>query len=862
MKKSLLFLTASAITAITWSNPLLAAAAEPAGSQPATADPAGAQPASTQPSAAAAPAPAAPASDPSGMADIIVTARRIQERLQDVPISITVFDNRQLANRNIDRPSDLATYTPSLSTTSSLGGDYTSYAIRGFSQAARTAASVAVYFADVVAPRSGPSINGGDGAGPGQFMDLQNVQVLKGPQGTLFGRNTTGGAVLLVPSKPTNKLEGYVEGQYGSYDWKVVRGVVNVPLSDVARFRVAGEFQDRDGLTKNYGIGPSRFDDRHFFSLRASLVLDLTPDLENYTILSYSKSRNNGTLNRILSCDPTVFPLGTLACGSANAQFARQQGRTVFSGENDLLDPYIRREQWGIINTTTWHASDTLTIKNIASYTQLVSDIKADVSGTNFTIPTGQITFPGLGAVSTGALAGLPITFIQVPSSNYHTAADQYTASEELQFQGQTGNGRLIWQAGLYGEKSGPLGLVVEPSSTLLNCTNAAQLQCSDPLRNIVVNALNLPPAFQSLIPSIGSDEVQSANIRFVNLGIYAQATYSLTDKLKLTGGIRYSDDKTRSSGSDTIYSFQQTNVPVAACARLDLSLSNGCLVSFKQKSAKPTWLVDLDYKPDDDILLYAKYARGYRQGSISVTSSDGYQTFGPESVDSYETGAKLSLRGALRGYINVSAFYNNLKNQQLQATFIPALGQGRPEAGIVNAGKSRVYGVEVESVLVPFRGMTLSGSYAYLNTKLQQISPIDCDPAKYIQCASTSLQGQDLIQSPRHKFSIGATYQLPLDGSVGKVSAGAVFTYQSSQLFPVQAGADQKQPGYGLLNLNLNWDNALGLPVDLSVFATNALNKKYRDFIFGLFTSTGVELAHYGEQRIVGAKLRYRFGG
>ena len=244
------------------------------------------------------------------------------------------------------------------------------------------------------------------------------------------------------------------------------------------------------------------------------------------------------------------------------------------------------------------------------------------------------------------------------------------------------------------------------------------------------------------------------------------------------------------------------------------------------------------------------------------MTSADGYQTFRPESVDAYEAGAKLSLRGALRGYINVSAFYNTLTNQQLQATFFPTAARGgRVESGIVNAGKSRVYGLELESVLVPFQGLTLSGSYAYLNTRLQEIAPLVCDTTQYSQCAATSVQGQDLTQSPRHKFSIGGTYQLPLNGSIGKISAGAVFSYQSSQLFPVQAGADQKQPGYGTLNLNVNWDNVAGLPIDLSAFATNALNKKYREFIFGLFTSAGIELTHYGEQRMLGVKLRYRFG-
>lgn len=109
-----------------------------------------------------------------------------------------------------------------------------------------------------------------------------------------------------MPYKPTDRLEGYVEGQYRSFDWKVVRGVLNVPLGDRARLRLSGEFQDRDGTTRNYGIGPKAFDDRHYVTLRASLVVDLTPDLENYTIASYSKSDTDGTLNTLLNCNGAV----------------------------------------------------------------------------------------------------------------------------------------------------------------------------------------------------------------------------------------------------------------------------------------------------------------------------------------------------------------------------------------------------------------------------------------------------------------------------------------------------------------------------------------------------------------------------
>ena len=146
---------------------------------------------------------------------IIVTAQRIEQDIQDVPISITVFDQEKLDNNNILNAKDLATFTPGVYAQTRFGNDVTTYTIRGFAQEQRTTATVGTYFAEVVAPRGNGVSQGGDGASPGALFDLQNVQVLKGPQGTLFGRNTTGGAVLLVPVKPKDEFEGYVEGTVG-----------------------------------------------------------------------------------------------------------------------------------------------------------------------------------------------------------------------------------------------------------------------------------------------------------------------------------------------------------------------------------------------------------------------------------------------------------------------------------------------------------------------------------------------------------------------------------------------------------------------------------------------------------------------
>ena len=368
------------------------------------------------------PAVAQSTSDTAG--DIIVTARRVEERLQDVPISITVYNEQQLSNRNIVNGQDLATYTPSLSTNARFGAETATFAIRGFAQENFTSPSVGVYFADVIGPRANGGTLGGNGAGVGQFFDLQNVQVLKGPQGTLFGRNTTGGAVLIVPQRPKDDLGGYIEGSYGNYDMYRIQGVLNLPLSDTFKVRLGFERMKRDGYVRNRsGLGVKGFDDVDYWAVRGSILAQLTPDLENYTIARYSNSHTNGTFAKIVDanvpgCDGGVprpaagalanppssygypgspqftlpgasgtgngtylspftiagYPsyLGPPAC--ANIQRQRAQGYGFWDVDAGITNPFLKIKQWGVINTTTWRASDTVTFKNIASYQEFRQD--------------------------------------------------------------------------------------------------------------------------------------------------------------------------------------------------------------------------------------------------------------------------------------------------------------------------------------------------------------------------------------------------------------------------------------------------------------------------------------------------------
>ncbi|WP_052223515.1 TonB-dependent receptor [Novosphingobium malaysiense] len=779
---------------------------------------------------------------------IIVTARRTAERLQDVPISMTVFDQQQLAERNVVSANDLATYTPSLTSNSRFGAENASFAIRGFVQEAQTSPSVAVYFADVVAARGQPALGGGNNALSGSFFDLQNVQVLKGPQGTLFGRNTTGGAVLLVPTKPTDLLEGYVEGSIGNFGMRRVQAVLNAPLSDTFKVRLSVDRMKRDGYLRNRsGIGPSTFNDTDYTSVRASIVADLTPDLENYLIADYIRSNTNGTVPKVVlantqtvggvPCLPgatasgAALLLSSLVCSQQLAR-ASANGYGYYDVENSNPDAQLKQEQWQVINTTTFLASDTITLKNIVSYTEMRQRQSGSIFGEN-------IQFPVAG--------GLPFGFVNVYHDNNRDTLSQYTFTEEFQLQGRSSDGKLDFQAGAYYENSGPLSWQGTLTSILASCINVQALQCTDILGT----------------PASPAGFVQNTLTRykFDNIGFYGQATYKLTDTLSLTGGIRYTIDKVDAQGSVRIAIFPAPNTPFFICTSTGLPAANpsDCVVELKQKSEKPTWLIDLDYKPSPDTLLYAKYARGYRQGSANPSNTIPI-TWGPEKVDTYEIGAKLTLRGAVNGYFNVAAFYNDFTSQQLQANLIPdgTNPAASPSAAIVNAGTSRIKGVEVEAMIRPFAGFRLSGGYTYLDTKLSSYSP-PVFPG-FLPPLPTSQIGGDLALSPHHKLSATAEYTLPLPENVGEITFGGTYIYTSSQI----ASADSPiglLPSTNLVNLNASWNGIAGMPVDLAVFATNVTKEKYPVYVGGSYVSAGYDSMLLGPPRMYGLRLRYRFG-
>jgi len=790
--------------------------------------------------------------------DIIVTARRSEERLQDVPISITVLSDDAIAKRNIYNAGDLGQYVPSLSSNANFGPEKSSFAIRGFTQEGKTSPSVAVYFADVVAPRANAGTTSGNGAGPGSFFDLQNIQVLKGPQGTLFGRNTTGGAILLVPAKPTGDFQASVEGTYGNYNQRRLQAMINVPLADTFKVRAAFDWNRRDGYLKNIsGIGPDRFGNTDYFAGRLSIVADLTPDLENYTIFSYSRSRNNGVVPNLAVCNTGAIPgvpapsglgalLAPLACGQI-AQTAAAGG-DFYTVQSTDTHPYERVTQWQVINTTSWTASDTISVKNIASYAQYRESSSFSLWGTNLKLPVA----PGF---------AIPIPTIQLDPGPSGNNTSQATFTEELQVHGRSADDRLNWQLGGYFELSTPLGFSSGAASIFLNCTDVATYQCTNPL-------------------GFGSISMYNIKDTYNNKGLYAQADYKLTDKLTLTGGFRYTIDKMTDEDINVNASVPTPGNPVFTCQNI-INFNNGtlqnpvpvvvtsplsqqCYFVTKIKSSRPTWLINLDYKFSPDAMVYAKWARGYRQGAINPNNL-GFPSWGPEKVDTYEIGAKTSFHGAVSGYFNIAAFYNDFREQQLAvASIIAPAYQGSvpPAELIINAGKSRIWGVEVDAAVRPFEGLELDGSYAYLNTKLLTFTEPTL-PVYYSELEPEAQIGGPLSLAPKNRFTVTASYTLPIDQSVGKISFGATFTHTDSQRAraPSTSPLLHDLPASNLLNLNADWKSVMGSPFDIALFMTNVTKQHHLLFTDGAWGTIGAEGGHPELPRMYGVRLKVHFG-
>ena len=616
-------------------------------------------PATSAVTSGASPADAADAGGTS-IADIVVTARRVNEKLQDVPIAITALSGDTLRQNRIVTVSDLRLVTPSLQITPSANGAaIPGITLRG-QRSARTLLgqdpSIAVYFNEVPQTRS-PGLDT-------STYDLASVQVLKGPQGTLFGRNTTGGAILITPQKPTQDLGGYLDGTLGNYSAHELSGAFNLPVSDTLAIRAAGNFLRRDGYAVNVINGQDLFD-RRSESGRLSVLFRPSSGIENLMVADVFHSHANGSAPHGIA----IIPGSPLAARDAAGQLRSPAGEATRSiaritAANDLLyiesdvPAYDHTLSAGISNVTTIKMTDHLTLKNVFGYRHISSKINSDFDGTS----------------ANGLLSA------QIEKVHW--------ASDELQVIGSYDRLNFIAGVFVYSESGLDTGItqnLITPGSDATNFTGGK-----------------------------GKNESYSG---------FAQGSFKITPKLSLTLGGRYTiDDRSAKPSDNTVRSVP---TPSATCGTRNpqsgiLNVYPNCSVALSKTFREPTYTASLNYKLKNDILLYVAHRRGYRAGGFNVRARNpiDYQAFAPEIVRDVEAGVKADFTlGTMKARINVAAYKQWYKDiQRAVAIFDPVLLT--VSTTVRNAASATIEGGEVEVTLIPVRRLSLSGFYSYVRPR------------------------------------------------------------------------------------------------------------------------------------------------
>lgn len=828
--------------------------------------PAFAQAAAPQP----APAPAeqvtsAPAANAIGATtDIIVTAQRRAERGQSVPIVVTAFSAEKLEQLNIKQPQDLYGNTPSLvvGTQGQSSRDVQSYSIRGQSTGYLASPGVAVYMAEVPLPAA-VTLNL-QGA-PGQFVDLENVQVLSGPQGTLFGRNTTGGAVLLQPHKPTNEFGGYIEASTGTYDLKSIEGAINVPIiDDKLMVRVAGAYYDRRGYTKDLVWDKWR-DNQHWYTGRIGVMFKPSERFDNYLLAYGTKSSNNGSGN-ILEAYNTDGLQAIGYCTAPCSVYARQveiQKQIGPRRTRGNLDGFSNIESWGIINNTAFHVNDRLTIRNIVSFQKLKDNYATDQDASplqQYEQSQGarEPTFPIPGFTDE---FGLPVAGYQNEFTGFNQPDDYIKqVTDELQLQGNLLDNHLVFTTGGFYYNAKPAGIWGQ----------RAIAYC--------------PSDFTGLC----GPQISLGGVTNESKAVYAQGTLDFgavspaLERLRLTAGYRYTWDMISGvnrnytvnppPGNDTVSCLidngtaSSTTVPLADAA-------SACGFSAKLKSKAPTWTLGLDYRPVSNLLLYAKVSRGYKAGGFNTSAVRvTTQTFEPEKLTTYEGGFKSDWRLAnMPVRLNATYYFSSYSNIQRPGGDTSPAGAG----AAIYAAKAHIQGVEAEASIRPTLGLEIGGTVSYTHARytefnLPVFSPItDCSGAMIQPSGDDAHPSLADIRCAKFEYvtpwiyNIHVSADAPLPGDLGTLNLYVSYNHVSAQY--TAPGLNEflgTIQGFGLLNATLTWRDIGKSGLDASLFATNLTNKLYRVSNSNTYNNLLVDTSLYGEPRMLGLKVRYSFGG
>ena len=731
--------------------------------------------------------------------EIVVTARRTEERLQDVPLAVSALAGNALKDTGVTNLEGLNSRVPNLNVKAgNTDPGAAVFSIRGQSvpnQLLTVDNAVGVYQDNVNNPRAYGLLGAG-------LLDVQRVEVLRGPQGTLYGRNTTGGAVSIYTQDPKPELGASVQLTGGNFDHLEAVGILNLPLSENAGLRFVAQHGSHDPY--HHSRGPRAGTDRparekssyfrgKFVGEFGDLRVGFTGDYFHYNA--------GGAAFRLSGLyDPTLYDAdpdnnGTNLGANAARQVALEMGldpnnpaqlaaaRSVllgYVGKGGFYDTFnnspLRSVNKGgsLALNLDWNVSPDITLRSITGYRWLSRDTQNDLDGTPYTI-----------------------------FANDFGTRDKFF-SQEVQLLGAMGD--FSWVAGLY-------------------YSNEWGREFSDQVNTVLITPTR----------TFNNGKVVSKSY-----AAFAQVNWSITDRLRLTGGIRYTREQKN---------LRNENAASTGCSVAPILLDEPgvCAATFKNRFSDPSWLVSADYKISGDVLVYAKATRGFRGGGQNLrargTNLALYTPFGPETVTEYEAGLKSELFDK-RLLFNVAAFSDDYSGAQRSVTL---LINGTNSTIVTNAAKARLQGIEVESTLRIVDGFSINGSLGYLHTKYLKFEDISGD------------RTNEPFPVPKWNYTIGANFSQQIGAA--RVLANVNYAWQSRQdLQPQSRETDQTSlPAYGLLNGRIGVEfEDLGLEV--SVFGRNLTKKRY-DAAFITLESLGFNTAQPGTPRVVGVQIIKSFG-
>jgi iron complex outermembrane receptor protein len=766
---------------------------------------------------------AAPSVTQGGTSEITVTARRRVERAQDVPIALSVIGQKQLEATGNYTLAQVQQQVPSLQIYA-INPRNTNINIRGLG--ANVAASndglengVGLYIDNVYYARPGQSAF--------DLIDIDRIEVLRGPQGTLFGKNTTAGAINITTREPSFTPEFTGEGSFGNYSYHQIRASLSAPLiGDKVAFRVSVADTHRDGYITNVRTGKDlqAYDN---FTVRGQLLIKPTDTLKIRLIGDYAHQNDNcctglldGTFTHFADGKPVTNSLQDRA---ARAGYTLVALNDPFSFRTDADSPiHVNMKSYGVSGQVDWDLGH-VALTSITAYRWWDWNPQNDNDA-----------------------IGLPIFVIGATSTR------QRQFSQEVRL-ASVGKNTVDWVVGGYyfWQTIRSVG-----NSQFGPAAPDWYRAPSSPLPLSVWNA-----ALNGYTTASSSDPITHSYAGF------GQATWHVDDRLSLTGGLRFThEDKTGDYALNVVSAQDLSTLPPAlagAAQAIRNSFAPVNAFSAARHDNALTGLFSIAYKITPDVMTYASYSRGNQSGGLNLTSFPvGVivpRTVSPEKVNAYEIGLKSQLFDR-RLTLNLAGFWTDISNYQSAVTTITNLGSSLQYLQNVGAVRSR--GAEADSNFALTRRISLSANVSYTDAYYvhYQNAPVPVELSNNTALVSVDLSGQPIPGASKFAYSLGIDASQPV-GTLGnqglEIYGHADWGHRSSYLTQVTNSIYSRVPAYGLLTarIGLRPENQRW---DVSLWAHNLTDTHYWQTISA--QNTGQIAGTIGEPRTFGGTVRFKY--